>query len=264
MTNDPLLQEKAFSFIRVAPRPSKPREDGLTIVADRGMSIRKVEDLMETAGDYVDIVKIAIGAYRLQTEDFLRRKINLLHENGVMVFFAGDVTETAYAQGVSKQFYEGVKALDADAVEVSSAQVSMSLDDKCGLIRMAGKAGLKVIAEVGQKGHEVWTHNMNYVYTQMEAFRKAGAWRVLIQGEGISEGVEKIKGDLILDIAARFDIKDLIFQAKDGPTQSWYLESLGNAVNLDVDDNHVIDVELLRRGIRKRGLFGLISSLQRE
>jgi len=38
---------------------------------------------------------------------------------------------------VSKEFYQAVKKLGADAVEVSSAQVTMSLDDKCGLIKMA-------------------------------------------------------------------------------------------------------------------------------
>ena len=36
-----------------------------------------------------------------------------------------------------------------------------------------------------------------------------------------------------------------------------------DAVNLDVDDDQVIDLELMRRGIRKRGVFGLIGSLDK-
>jgi phosphosulfolactate synthase (CoM biosynthesis protein A) len=63
------------------------------------------------------------------------------------------------------------------------------------------------------------------------------------------------------DEAARFDILDLIFQAKDSATQEWFVSTLGPAVNLDIDDHQVLDVELMRRGLRKRGVFGLLGSL---
>ena len=263
MNDDTSLGNKAFPFIRVAPRPAKPRADGLTILADRGMGMNRIGDLMETAADYIDVAKIAIGAFRLQTEAFLKTKIATYHDHGIKIFFAGDVTEAAFAQGVSKEFYANVAAFGGDAVEVSSAQVAMSLDDKCGLIRLARDAGLDVVAEAGQKGHEDWTRSEAYVLSQIEAFQKAGAWKVLIQGEGISEGVGERKDRLILAIAARFGIKDLIFQAKDGATQEWFITTLGNAVNLDVDDDQIIDLELMRRGIRKRGVFGLLGSLDK-
>lgn len=261
MEKDPALKGMAFSFVRVAPRPGKPREAGLTIVADRGMAMNRVADMIDAGGEYIDLVKIGIGAFRLQREDLLKRKIAALHKANIDVFFAGDVTEAAFQQGLSGQFYSAVKEIGADAVEVSSAQVAMSLRDKCELIRMAKDAGLKVIAEAGQKGHDDWTASQAYVFSQVEAYRKAGAWKVLVQGEGISEGVTEFKGDLILNLVARFDAQDFIFQAKDGASQTWYLNAFGNQANLDIDDHQVIDVELMRRGIRKRGLFGLIGSL---
>lgn len=261
MKQDPSLKKMAFSFINVAPRAGKPREAGLTVVADRGMAMNRVADLIEAGGEFIDLVKIGIGAYRLQTEDLLKRKIAALHRAQIRVFLAGDVTEAAFMQGASKEFYAAVKKLGAEAVEVSSAQVAMSLRDKCELIRMATAAGLKVVAEAGQKGQEDWTSSQSYVFTMVDAYRKAGAWKVLVQGEGISEGVTEFKSDLILNLVARFDAEDFIFQAKDGATQAWYLNALGNQANLDIDDHQVIDVELMRRGIRKRGLFGLIGSL---
>jgi phosphosulfolactate synthase len=261
MAQDPGLESKAFPFIRVASRPSKPREAGLTIVADRGLGMNRVDDLVDSAGDYIDFFKIAIGAWRLQSEAFLKKKIAALRKGKINTFFAGDATEAAFQQGLSKRFYQAVKKIGADAVEVSSAQVTMSLEDKCALIAMAKGAGLKAVAEAGQKGHEDWTRSLPYVLAQIEAYRNAGAWKVLVQGEGISEGVEERKEDLLLNIAARFDIKDLIFQAKDGATQEWFVSTLGPRVNLDVDDHQVLDVELMRRGIRKRGVFGLLGGL---
>lgn len=261
MEADPALKKMAFSFVRIAPRPGKSRESGLTIVADRGMAMNRVADLIESGGEYIDLVKIGIGAYRLQTEDLLKRKISALHKASIEVFFAGDVTEAAFMQGLSGQFYKAVKEIGADAVEVSSAQVAMSLSDKCELIKMASGAGLKVIAEAGQKGHDDWTKSQSYIFAQVEAYQKAGAWKVLVQGEGVSEGVAEFKGDLILNLVGRFDAQDFIFQAKDSASQTWYLNAFGNQANLDIDDHQVIDVELMRRGIRKRGVFGLIGSL---
>ena len=261
MEQDPGLRKMAFSFVRVAPRPGKPRESGLTVVADRGMAMNRVSDVIEAAGEYIDFFKIGIGAYRLQTEDLLKRKIAALQRAQIRVFLAGDVTEAAFLQGVSSQFYAAVKEYGADAVEVSSAQVAISLRDKCELIKMASGAGLKVVAEAGQKGIDDWTSSQSYVFAQVEAYRKAGAWKVLVQGEGVSEGVSEFKGDFILNLVARFDAQDFIFQAKDGASQAWYLNTLGNQANLDIDDHQVIDVELIRRGIRKRGVFGLIGSL---
>lgn len=261
MAQDPQLENMAFPFIRVAPRPSKPRDQGMTVVADRGMGLGRLADLVEAGGEYIDFFKLGIGAWRLHTEAFLKRKLKALKTAGIRTFIAGDASEAAFMQGVCGRFYETVKRLGADAVEVSSAQVVMSLEDKCKLIRMAKAAGLKVVAEAGQKGQENWTQSQSYVFAQVEAYQKAGAWKVLVQGEGISEGVEAIKDTLLLNLVARFEVDNFIFQAKDARTQAWFITTFGNQVNLDVDDHQVIDVELLRRGVRKRDLFGLVGSL---
>jgi phosphosulfolactate synthase (CoM biosynthesis protein A) len=264
MAKDLLLQDMAFGFVRIAPRPVKPRETGLTICADRGLGMNRVADLLETSKEYIDFIKIGKGSYRLQTEEFLKRKIAAYKEAEASVFIAGDTSEAAFMQGVSGQFYKKVKQLGADGVEVSSAQISMSLQDKCELIKMAAAEKLKVVAEVGQKGNETWTTAGKYIMSQIKAYQKAGAWKVLIQGEGVSEDVELIKGGFIINLVAEFGIDGFIFQAKNSAAQEWFVANLGNAVNLDVYDDQVIDLELMRRGIRKRGVFGLVGSLGRD
>jgi phosphosulfolactate synthase len=255
------LENKAFPFIRVAPRPAKPRAAGLTVMADRGMGMHRLEDLLATSADYIDIAKMGIGAWRLLPEDLLRRKIGLYHEAGIKVFLAGDATEAAFIQGQSQRFYEAAEALGVDAIEVSSAQAIMSRADKCELIRQAGAAGLAVVAEVGQKAQEDWTKSLGYVLRQIDAYHDAGAWKILVQAEGISEDVDRFKSEFVLGIVARHDVEDLIFQAKDSAAQLWYVSAFGNVVNLDVDDHQILDLELLRRGIRKRGVFGLLGAL---
>ena len=252
------LADKAFPFIRVAARPAKPREEGLTIVADRGMGPGRLSDLLESAGSWIDFFKVAIGAWRLQDESFLRRKLERLAEHGVRTFIAGDAIEAAVVQGVAARFYEEARRLGFDAVEVSSAQIALGTDDKCRLVEMAAAAGLAVVAEAGRKGAPQWTASAAQVCAEIERLRRAGAWKVLIQGEGIVEGVDERRYDLLLDIASRFPIADLIFQAKDSASQEWFVTTFGNGVNLDIDDHQVLDLELMRRGLRKRGVFGLV------
>ena len=173
-------------------------------------------------------------------------------------FMAGDATEAAVLQGVAAELYAEARRLGFDAVEVSSAQVALGLDDKCRLVELARAAGLSVVAEAGRKGAPQWTASPAQVCREIEALRNAGAWKVLVQGEGIVEGVDEPRHELLLDIAARFPLRDLIFQAKDGATQEWFVGTFGNGVNLDVDDHQVLDLELMRRGLRKRGIFGLV------
>jgi phosphosulfolactate synthase len=261
MKDDPLLQETAFPFVRVAPRPSKPRKTGLTAFADRGLGMNQVADILETAGDYIDVVKLAVGMYRLQKESFLKRKIAAYHKAGMRVFTAGDVSEAAFMQGVSARFFRELKKLGADAVEISSAQVAMSLEDKCELVRMAKGEGLLAIPEAGQKDNEEWTRSTTHVIRQVEEFKKAGAWKVLFQDEGVSRDFKTLKSEFILNVVSRFEVDDFLFQLKNVHSQAWFIETFGNQVNLDVDYNQVLEVELMRRGLRKRGLFGLIGSL---
>jgi len=258
---DPLLQRMAFNFVRVAPRPSKPRRTGLTAIADRGMDLVQLAGLLETAGEYIDLAKIAVGMYRLQTEDFLKRKLAAYHRAGIKVFFAGDVSEMAFMQGVSARFYKELKRLGADAVEISSAQITMSLRDKCELVRMAKGEGLLPIPEAGQKDNEDWTASQAFVCRQIESFQKAGAWKVLFQDEGVSRDFKELKSEFILNVVSRFDPDDFLFQLKNKNSQAWFINAFGNSVNLDVDTHQVLEVELMRRGIRQRGLFGLLGSL---
>ncbi len=247
----------AFAFISGAARRSKPRESGLTIVADRGYGVNRIDDLIATAGDHVDWVKFAIGHWRVLPERVLRAKIARLHEAGIRVFLAGDASEAAWLQGVSARYFATVRALGADGVEVSSAQVLMSTQDKIDLVAMAAQAGLAVVAEAGRKGSDPRPSTHGGIIREIEALRAAGPWRVLVQAEGITEGVDEPRRDLIAEIVATFGHERLIFQAKDAATQEFYIRSFGPEVSLDIEDDQAVGLELLRLGLRKSALAGL-------
>jgi phosphosulfolactate synthase len=257
-------QELAFSFIRVPTRYVKPRENGITVIADKGLGIRELKDILDLVGMYVDWFKIGFSAARIYSRSHLREKIRICHDQGVRVFFAGDFSELAYVQGVTDQYYREVKELGADGVEVASAEVYLPLDEKCLLVERAASCGLKVFGEVGQKGFDSWDASPNTVFQQIDRLRGAGAYKIVVQGEGVFENVAQINETQLFEIAAYANLEHLIFQGKTKEAQIWLVRNFGLEVNMDVESNQIIHAELCRRGLRQRGLFGLVASYKEQ
>jgi phosphosulfolactate synthase len=256
------LEDKAFGFIKIPPRSIKPRDRGINVVADKGLGLNQLEDLCELAGDYIDWLKIGISAPRIYSRQHLIDKIKICHKHNVKAFFAGDVTEMAYMQGVIGQYFQEALDLGGDGVEISTAQVYMDLAEKGSLVGKAVKTGLKVFAEVGKKGLGGWSVPTNYINKEIQTLKDAGAYKIVIQGEGVVEDVKEINEKPLFEIAAKFDIHDFIFQAKDNRAHAWLIKNFGPEVSMDIESNQVVNVELCRRGIRSRGLFGLICSVK--
>lgn len=248
----------ALDCVRLPGRPQKPRDYGLTIAADRGLGPNGIDDLILTAGEHIDIAKFAMGVSRLMPDSVVRERVERYRQAEIPVFFAGEISELAAIQGVATKYFQQIYDLGAWAVEVSNAQIALGTPEKAGLITEARAAGLEVIAECGRKGGVDWASSLSLVTSEVEACLEAGAYRVLVQAEGLNEGVTEVNERLIQDLVGRFGLNVLIFQAKTSTLISWFISTFGTRVNLDVDAHQVLDLEAQRRGIRKRGVFGLV------
>src|SRR3712207_5801602 len=72
-----------------------PRDGGLTHVIDKGLGPRAWEDVLETCGDYIDIVKLGWGTAYVTPN--LRRKLDVLR--GKRVVLGGTFAEVVIVQG---------------------------------------------------------------------------------------------------------------------------------------------------------------------
>lgn len=253
------LKQKALSVVRIPGRAVKPRLSGLTIVADRGLGRHGQEDLLDLAAEYIDIAKFAMGLSRLLEPELIRAKLARYAQHDIQSFFAGELSELAIIQGVAADYYQSIHDLGGWGVEISNAQIAMGIEEKCHYIELAQGKGLAVIAECGRKGGVAWAGSFKLVAAEVRACLNAGAYRVLIQAEGVNEGVEVVNESLIQDLVGEFGLEQLVFQAKESELCSWFLTTFGGQVNLDVDSHQVLDLEARRRGLRKRGVFGLMS-----
>src|SRR5664279_4725176 len=98
-------------------RPLKPRDSGITMVMDKGLSIREAEDFMSVGKEYTDFVKLGFGT-SLITPGF-EKKIALYKKAGVVPYFGGTLFEAFIIRDMFKDYIEFLEKNEIEVVEVS-------------------------------------------------------------------------------------------------------------------------------------------------
>ncbi|MBI4497032.1 MAG: phosphosulfolactate synthase [Chloroflexi bacterium] len=257
-------RERAFAFLRMNQRESKPRSRGVTEI--RGpyytpMGTRYLQDVLDTMGDYVDILKFAGGSFRLLRRRALCEIIDLCHRHEVKVSTGGFI-EYVLTQGpeVVDRYLAECKDLGFDIVEVSSGFITLPADDFVRLVKRVLKAGLKAKPEVGiQFGAggatavaELEAEGARDVGWAIHLARRcldAGADLIMIESEGITESVRTWRTDVVARIIGDLGLERVMFEAADPEVFAWYIKNYGPDVNLFVDHSQIVQLESLRAGI---------------
>ncbi len=226
------------------------RDGGLTHVLDKGLGPRGWEDVLETAGDYIDIVKLGWGTAYV-TQD-LRRKLDVLR--GRRVVIGGTFFEVVYAKDRLDDYKRWLSSLGIEHVEISDGTVEIPRDRKLELIRDFAR-DFTVLSEVGSKDSEVVFAPYEWVEWIKEEL-EAGAWKVITESrEGGTAGIFRPSGEmrtgLVDEIAHSIDFHDLVWEAPTKASQAWFIKHFGPSVNLgNIPPDEVIPLETLRLGLR--------------
>jgi phosphosulfolactate synthase len=225
-------------------------EGGLTHVLDKGLGPRAWEDVLETSGLYIDVVKLGWGTAFVTAN--LRKKLDVLREKRVVV--GGTFFEAVWATGQLERYKQWLGELGFDHVEISDGAVEIPREQKLELIADLAR-DFTVLSEVGSKDSSVeftseeWTH---WLREELDA----GAWKVITEArEGASSGIFTSDGsmrtDLVEEIGSAVDLDDVIFEAPTKAAQAWFVKRFGPTVNLgNIPPEEVIPLETLRRGLR--------------
>jgi phosphosulfolactate synthase len=239
-------------FLDLPERSTKPREAGLTHVLDRGLAVREVDDLIEVAGDAVDLVKLGWGT-ALATGN-LRDKLARYRAHGIPVVLGGTLTELAIRQGRVEALIAFLEEHEIDHVEVSDGTIDLDHEDKLALIRRLARS-YRVLSEVGSKDDERIMAPYRWV-EQIETELEAGAWKVIAEAResgtaGIFRPDGEVRMGLIDEIAHAIPPERVLFEAPQKDQQVWFLRRFGSEVNLgNIAPGDVLSLETLRRGLR--------------
>jgi phosphosulfolactate synthase len=83
-------------------RTEKPRSSGLTMVMDKGISLKHAEDFVESYSDYVDFVKLGFGTSVMSKN--VKEKIKIYQKAGIKTYLGGTLFEAFIARGKFDDF----------------------------------------------------------------------------------------------------------------------------------------------------------------
>jgi phosphosulfolactate synthase len=226
------------------------RAGGLTHVLDKGLGPRTWEDVLETSGDYIDLVKLGWGTAYVTPN--LRRKLEVLRDKRVVV--GGTFFEVVWAHGKVDDYKIWLSELGLTHVEVSDGAVDIPRDEKLELIAELAR-DFTVLSEVGSKDSAVEFSGDEWT-TWMREELDAGAWKVIAEAReggtaGIFTGGGDVRAELVEEIGSGVGRDDVIWEAPTKAAQAWFVKVFGPTVNLgNIPPEEVIPLETLRRGLR--------------
>ena len=240
-------------FLKNLPeRTNKPRETGFTMVIDKGLSLREIEDFLSVSGDYVDIVKLGWGTSFVTPN--LKEKIRLYKDSGIPTYFGGTLFEAFIVRNQFDDYLKVLEKYDMEYAEVSDGSIELDHDLKCNYIRKLSE-NVTVLSEVGSKDAEKIIPPYKWI-AQMQAELDAGSWKVIGEAResgtvGLFRATGEVRSGLVEEILTKIPFEKIIWEAPQKAQQVWFIKLLGANVNMgNISPSEVIPLETIRLGLR--------------
>ncbi len=250
-----------FKLSQVPDRVAKPRESGLTMVMDKGLSIREVEDMLSVASPHIDIVKLG-WATSFVTPN-LTEKLAVYKNANIPVYLGGTLFE---AFVVRNQFDDYRRLLDQYGLthaEVSDGSVEMPADVKCQYISTLAQQ-VTVLSEVGSKDETKIIPPYKWIQL-MKTELEAGAWKVIGEAResgnvGLFRSSGEVRQGLVEEILTQVPSESIIWEAPQKAQQVWFVKLIGANVNLgNIAPHEIIPLETIRLGLRGDTFFEFLN-----
>jgi phosphosulfolactate synthase len=238
-------------------RTVNPRSNGLTMVMDKGLSLRQAEDLIETGSALVDLLKLGFGT-ALVTPG-IENKIARYREAGMRVYCGGTLFEAFFVRNDVDGYLRFIDRLGLDTLEISDGSMVIQHDEKCELIQRLAK-NYRVLSEVGSKEEGILISPNKWI-RMMKNELQAGSWKVIAEArESGTVGIYRPNGSahvqLIRRILANVALENILWEAPKKPQQVWFIKQFGANVNLgNIGPDDLIPLECLRLGLRGDTFF---------
>lgn len=252
-------------FLVLGERPAKPRTAGLTHVLDKGLSVRALESLVETAGAHIDILKLGWGTAYVSRG--VKAKVALCEEAGIRLCLGGTFFEISVLQGKLWDYVRWLEQLEIQHVEISNGATAMSAAEKEELIERLSR-NFFVISEVGSKWPDEAVVPSDWA-AEICKDLEAGASFVIAEGResgtvGLYGPQGEVRTGLVETIISAVPAEKVIFEAPRKDQQAWFIRRLGATANLgNIAPDEVLALETLRLGLRADTL-DLLPATDRE
>lgn len=241
-----------YPLTKLPERAIKPRQKGITMVMDKGLSVREVEDLLEVSEPHIDIVKLG-WATSFVTPN-IDRKLKIYKDAGIPVYFGGTLFEAFIVRNQFDDYRKVLDKYDMQYAEVSDGSITIPHEEKCKYISQL-KSQVTVISEVGSKDETKIIPPYKWIEL-MQAEIDAGSWKVIAEAReggnvGIYRGSGEVREGLVEEILTKIPEETIIWEAPIKAQQVFFIKLLGANVNLgNIAPAEVIPLETIRLGLR--------------
>src|ERR1700761_8110993 len=241
-----------FKLTQMPERLAKPRQSGITMVMDKGLSIEEAENFLSVAHPHVDIVKLGFETSFVTPN--LREKIEVYQSYGLPVYFGGTLFEAFLIRNQFEDYIAILKDYNITHVEVSDGSITIPHAEKCGYIEKLTKFGT-VLSEVGSKDAAHIIPPYKWIEL-MRAELESGSTYVIAEAReagnvGIYRGSGEVREGLVQEILTQIPGEQIIWEAPQKAQQVYFLELLGANANFgNIAPSEVIPLESMRVGLR--------------
>jgi phosphosulfolactate synthase len=241
-----------FNLTQIPERTKQPRQHGLTMVMDKGLSLRDAESFISVGAPHTDIVKLGFGTSFVTPN--LRAKIELYQQHNIPVYFGGTLFEAFVIRNQFDDYIAMCKDYNINVIEVSDGSIEIPHTEKCGYIEKISKFA-KVFSEVGSKDAAHIIPPYKWIEL-MSAELSAGASYVIAEAReagnvGIYRGSGEVREGLVQEILTKIPAEKILWEAPQKAQQLYFLELIGCNVNLgNIAPSEIIPLEAMRIGLR--------------
>lgn len=249
-----------FPIKHVPERTSGTRSYGLTMMMDKGLSLKEAEHFIDSSAAYTDLVKFGFGTALITRQ--LSEKVKLYKSAQLKPYFGGTLFEMFFVRNQFEDYRKFVADSGLELVEVSDGSIKMEHEEKLRCIEVLS-ADFQVLSEVGSKvkgvelSNELWVSSMK---TELEV----GAWKVIAEAResgtiGIYQSDGSANRQLIEDIMKEIEVENVLWEAPNKAQQTMFIQLLGANVNLgNIAPAEVVSLEALRCGMRGDTFFDVL------
>jgi phosphosulfolactate synthase len=241
-----------FTLSQIPSRSEKPREKGITMVMDKGLSIRETEDMISSASAFIDIVKLGWATSYVTSN--LVEKLAVYKNAGIPVYFGGTLFEAFVVRNQFDDYRKLLDKYDLKFAEVSDGSIEMAQDVKCEYIRTLAQQ-VTVLSEVGSKDENKIIPPYKWIQL-IQSELDAGAWKVIGEAResgnvGLFRASGEVRQGLVEEILSQVPSDKMLWEAPQKSQQVWFVKLLGANVNLgNIAPSELIPLETIRLGLR--------------
>ena len=241
-----------FNLTQMPDRLAKPRQSGITMVMDKGLSIDEAKQFLSVSYPHVDIVKLGFGTSYVTPD--LTKKLEVYRSYDIPVYFGGTLFEAFLIRNQFEDYISVCKEFGISYMEVSDGSITIPHAEKCGYIEKLTKYGT-VLSEVGSKDAEHIIPPYKWIEL-MRAELSAGSTYVIAEAReagnvGIYRGSGEVREGLVQEILTQIPGERILWEAPQKAQQLYFIELLGCNVNLgNIAPTEVIPLEAMRIGLR--------------